>query len=78
MVVLQRGVLKAGGRLAVVMDVEAVDALIIEQSDLTLGPRMQQMELWQARKVEKRLPRLMILSGLKTMMLGYPIEAIAG
>lgn len=36
-------------RLAVTLDIESVDALLREQSDLTFGPRMQQMEVWQVR-----------------------------
>jgi hypothetical protein len=41
------GRLRGGARTMVSADVESMDALLQEQSDLTFGPRMQQMEVWQ-------------------------------
>jgi hypothetical protein len=44
-------------RVRVPLQVETLEMLMREQSDLSFGPRMQHMALWLVQKVEKRLPR---------------------
>ena len=59
----------SGGGESVPLLVESVDALILEQRDLTFGKRAQTLAIWRASKVHKRLRRLVELCGVKLLTL---------
>jgi len=48
--------------------VESLDSLLLEQRDLTFGPKMQQLLIWRVGKVSKRLGRLVDLLGIKAIV----------
>ena len=49
--------------------VESVDALILEQRDLTFGKRASTLAIWRTAKAHKRLRRLIELCGVKCLTL---------
>jgi len=55
--------------ISVDLHCEGLDALILEQRDLTFGKRMQALEVWRIAKAPKRLRRLVELCGIKVLTL---------
>ena len=54
---------------AVPLLVESINALILEQRDLTFGKRASTLAIWRTAKAHKRLRRLVELCGVKTLTL---------
>ncbi|KAH8080421.1 hypothetical protein JL720_9115 [Aureococcus anophagefferens] len=63
---VSRATLAAGGRATSIL-CESLDALILEQRDLTFGKRAQHLVIWRVAKSAKRLRRLVELLGVKLL-----------
>ena len=63
---VSRATLAAGGRTTSIL-CESLDALILEQRDLTFGKRAQHLVIWRVAKSAKRLRRLVELLGVKLL-----------
>ncbi|KAK7241991.1 hypothetical protein SO694_00018259 [Aureococcus anophagefferens] len=61
---VSRATLAAGGRATSIL-CESLDALILEQRDLTFGKRAQHLVIWRVAKSAKRLRRLVELLGAR-------------
>ena len=68
--------LRSGQRLTR-LNCESLNALILEQRDLTFGKRMKSLEVWRIAKASKRLGRLAELCGVKCLYLpgDYPASS---